>query len=165
MSNSTKIVECAMPDGSVVYTNLGCSGFTNSSPSIVEIDSVNKDQQTYVANDYGWGGLSLSLLIPCIYIGMSIVSFLLYWQDKNRAIEKLWRIPENTMHLFDLLGGWIGGFLGQKIFRHKTRKIKYRIIYWMTVVANIVIFVDWHNGFPLLLRIKLLWLIARSFYC
>ena len=95
---------------------------------------------------------------------MSIVSFLLYWQDKKRAIEKLWRIPENTLHLFDLLGGWFGGFLAQRIFRHKTRKTKYRIVYWMTVVANIVIFVDWYNGFPLLLRIKLLWLVARSFY-
>ncbi len=38
-----------------------------------------------------------------------------------------WRIPEDNLILIALLGGSMGIFLGIKIFRHKTRHIKFTV--------------------------------------
>ena len=41
--------------------------------------------------------------------------------DKYKARNGLWRIPEKTLFGLALLGGSIGGILGMKVFRHKTK--------------------------------------------
>ena len=33
----------------------------------------------------------------------------LFWYDKQQALNKGWRVPEKTLQLTALLGGWIGG--------------------------------------------------------
>lgn len=47
-----------------------------------------------------------------------------------------WRVPENTLHLLALLGGWPGALYAQQTLRHKTQKTSFRIVFWMTVLAN-----------------------------
>ena len=58
----------------------------------------------------------------------SILSFVEYWRDKRAAIAGRRRVRESTLHLLDLVGGWPGGLLAQRLFRHKSR---------VTVVANV----------------------------
>ena len=36
----------------------------------------------------------------------------LFWYDKYQAKNRGWRIPEKTLQLTALLGGWIGGLWG-----------------------------------------------------
>jgi uncharacterized membrane protein YsdA (DUF1294 family) len=48
------------------------------------------------------------------------------------------RTPENTLHLFDLLGGWAGALIAQQQFRHKTIKQPFQAIFWATVAVNVV---------------------------
>ncbi|MFZ4508606.1 MAG: DUF1294 domain-containing protein [Fimbriimonas sp.] len=75
-------------------------------------------------------------LVVCL--GLSAVTLLFYGWDKRMAQAGNQRIPENTLHLLALLGGWPGALLGQGLFRHKIRKQPFRTIFWATVVLNIV---------------------------
>ncbi len=60
------------------------------------------------------------ILIP-VFSVISLVTFILYGIDKRRAVKGAWRIPERVLLSFSLLGGGIGGALGMRAFRHKTR--------------------------------------------
>jgi uncharacterized membrane protein YsdA (DUF1294 family) len=44
-------------------------------------------------------------------------------------------VPERTLHLLALLGGWPGAILGQRHFRHKTRKVSFLFAFWAVVVC------------------------------
>lgn len=70
------------------------------------------------------------------YIALSALTFILYGIDKSAAIKQQWRIQERTLHLCALFGGWPGALLGQIVFRHKTRKTSFLILFWLTVVMN-----------------------------
>ncbi|MCI8282194.1 MAG: DUF1294 domain-containing protein [Lachnospiraceae bacterium] len=52
---------------------------------------------------------------------MNLVSFCMMYADKQRAIRHKWRISEKTLFLSAIFGGSLGGILGMRIFRHKTR--------------------------------------------
>ncbi len=75
--------------------------------------------------------------IAASYVGFSALSFLAYRHDKSKARRGIWRTAEATLHLLDALGGWPGGLAGQQIFRHKTRKLRFQIVFWITVIAHI----------------------------
>lgn len=51
---------------------------------------------------------------------MNLIDFFLMFLDKQKARRNKWRIPEKTLFGFALLGGALGGYLGMKLFRHKT---------------------------------------------
>ena len=68
---------------------------------------------------------------------MSFATFLAYGSDKGQAATGRRRIPERTLHLLAFLGGWPGAFLGQRQFRHKTQKVSFRIVFWITVILHI----------------------------
>ena len=70
------------------------------------------------------------------YAVLSVASIIAYGVDKRAAVRHRWRIPESTLHLLALLGGWPGALAGQLAFRHKTRKRSFRAVFWLTVVAN-----------------------------
>lgn len=78
-----------------------------------------------------------------VYLGFvcvcSIVSFAVYGFDKRRAGIGGRRVPERTLHLLAFLGGWPGALLGQRHFRHKTRKVPFLIAFWAVVALHIVI--------------------------
>ena len=49
------------------------------------------------------------------------------------------RIPERTLHLLAFLGGWPGALLGQRFFRHKTKKLSFLIAFWAVVALHVAI--------------------------
>jgi len=69
-------------------------------------------------------------------IAVSIAAFLACRSDKRRAEAGSWRIPEATLHLSALLGGWPGAFLAQRIYRHKVSKLSYQITFWTIVLVH-----------------------------
>ncbi|WP_019029350.1 DUF1294 domain-containing protein [Colwellia piezophila] len=73
-----------------------------------------------------------------LYLGASTISFFAYALDKSRAKRGKWRIPENTLHLLALIGGWPGAAVAQEILRHKSKKVPFRAAFWLTVIANTV---------------------------
>ncbi len=75
------------------------------------------------------------------YAGVGLFTFLLYQYDKQAARNHAWRVPETKLHLFSLLGGWPAALLAQTYLRHKSQKTVFRIIYFATVAANIMLLV------------------------
>lgn len=67
---------------------------------------------------------------------MSAAAVLMYAKDKNAAELGKWRTAENTLHMLSLLGGWPGAKIAQSFLRHKSRKLSFRIKYWITVALN-----------------------------
>jgi uncharacterized membrane protein YsdA (DUF1294 family) len=71
-----------------------------------------------------------------VYALMSAIAFSLYWIDKQRAGRREWRISEATLHGSELLGGWPGAWLAQRVFRHKWQKRSYMVVYWAIVALH-----------------------------
>ncbi len=69
----------------------------------------------------------------------SLLTVLLYWEDKYLAQYKYWRIPEKYLHIWEFLCGWPGALYAQHVFRHKRSKTSYMIVFWLCVIANIAI--------------------------
>lgn len=70
-------------------------------------------------------------------VSINIVTFLVYGIDKRAAKKGERRVPESNMHTLEFLGGWIGALLGQKIFRHKTKKRSYQSFFWFMLFFEI----------------------------
>lgn len=68
---------------------------------------------------------------------LSLVAFALFGYDKRRAQTDGSRVPEKTLHWLALLGGWPGVLCGQRVFRHKTKKLSYRLIFWLCVALHL----------------------------
>jgi uncharacterized membrane protein YsdA (DUF1294 family)/cold shock CspA family protein len=79
--------------------------------------------------------------IAGIYLGLSILTFVLYAADKRAAQTNRWRTPENTLLLIGLVGGWPGAAVAQQVLRHKTKKLSFRNRFWFTVILNVIVFV------------------------
>ncbi|MFY0727493.1 DUF1294 domain-containing protein [Pseudomonas sp. NFX15] len=93
------------------------------------------------------GSVSLWLqglsLIPLAAYGLvSVVTFFLYWSDKRKARAEQWRTPENVLHALELAGGWPGALLAQQVFRHKTRKVSFQLVFWIIVLLHQVFWID-----------------------
>jgi uncharacterized membrane protein YsdA (DUF1294 family) len=57
------------------------------------------------------------------------------------------RIPESRLHLAELLGGWPGAWVAQRLFRHKSAKVRYRVVFWAIVVLHVAgwLALGWHR--------------------
>ena len=73
-------------------------------------------------------------------VAWSIALFVLYGIDKTQAKLNGWRVPEIVLHALALIGGFIGGWLGMFIFRHKTRKPVFKVVLAIATVIGIVLF-------------------------
>jgi len=71
------------------------------------------------------------------FLIINVVSFAAYGIDKSKAKNGEWRIPEATLLLMGFIGGAIGSFAGMKIFHHKTKKAKFRILVPVFMVLNV----------------------------
>jgi uncharacterized membrane protein YsdA (DUF1294 family) len=78
-----------------------------------------------------------------LYPVMSWVTYALYADDKSRAKRKDWRTSEQTLHLCELAGGWLGGFIAQRILRHKSQKKSYQVAFWAIVIIHYIAWLFW----------------------
>jgi len=79
-------------------------------------------------------------VIFALYLGISLLTFILYAIDKSAAQKGQWRTQESTLHFFSLVGGWPGAMVAQQKLRHKSKKQPFRFIYWVTVFLNSSVF-------------------------
>ncbi|WP_047518078.1 cold shock and DUF1294 domain-containing protein [Methylophilus sp. Q8] len=78
----------------------------------------------------------LQPLIFYLYIAASLLSLIVYQRDKSAAKRNLRRTPETTLHILALIGGWPGAILAQRWFRHKSKKLSFQRLFWMTITLN-----------------------------
>ncbi|WP_246782279.1 DUF1294 domain-containing protein [Wohlfahrtiimonas chitiniclastica] len=80
--------------------------------------------------------------LPIVYGVASVITLILYAKDKKAARTEQWRVAENTLHLFELLGGWVTAFWAQWFYRHKTRKVSYQVVFWGIVTLHLLFWSD-----------------------
>ncbi len=80
---------------------------------------------------------SPALLLLCIMIIMSLILFITMGVDKKRAVKGAYRVPERKLFTLAILGGAIGGWIGMYVFRHKTRHMKFVILFPLIAVLQL----------------------------
>jgi uncharacterized membrane protein YsdA (DUF1294 family) len=70
---------------------------------------------------------------------LNAVTVVVYALDKRAARRRTRRVPERTLLLLGLLGGWPGAVVAQRSLRHKTRKASFRRSFVLTVVLNVAV--------------------------
>ncbi len=137
------IHKCVQPDGVALYSDLPCAlaqsnltlsvtDYASYPPMLRGVARLWHEQAQAVLV-----GVDMSLLLALIYGLMSLVCFVAYYRDKQFAIKGLQRTPEARLHLYELLGGWPGGFLAQRLIRHKNRKLGYQLTFWLIVLLHL----------------------------
>ncbi len=61
------------------------------------------------------------LILAFWLILMSLVLLIFMGLDKQKARRGAWRVPEARLFFLALLGGGLGGWIGMRLFHHKTR--------------------------------------------
>lgn len=78
--------------------------------------------------------------LSAIYAAVSVGTLTAYALDKSAARAHRWRIAERSLLLLGLIGGWPGAIVAQQLFRHKTRKRRFLLAFWGSVVLNVAAF-------------------------
>ena len=86
--------------------------------------------------------------MQAVFVGAALVllnlfAFILFGVDKSRAQRGAWRISERALLLSAACFG--GTLLGMRVFRHKTRHWKFRILVPLLAVAQwgLIAFIVW----------------------
>jgi uncharacterized membrane protein YsdA (DUF1294 family) len=70
---------------------------------------------------------------------VNVTTFGYYGLDKARARWASRRVPELVLHALALAGGSLGAFAGMQLFRHKTVKGNFRVVFWLIVAVQVVL--------------------------
>ena len=81
-----------------------------------------------------------------VYGGVSLFTFGVYHHDKRCAREDRRRVPEATLQMLALCGGWPGALLAQQVLRHKTSKPRFQIVLWSIIALHGVVWGWWWIG-------------------
>lgn len=153
-SNITQaqVYKCIDHNGKVSYSDIPCGRFTaefgnkklqvsleKSKNDLSLLESKINSASTYIHEEFDQYFCRIVLFV---YLFMSGICFWTYRKDKNNARNRKWRVPESTLHAFELFGGWPGGLIAQRILRHKNKKLSYQIKFWLIVVFH---FIGWYD--------------------
>jgi len=90
-----------------------------------------------------WYALGLPGTWPVLaaawFVALSLVTFAYYGWDKRRAQRNDRRIPEAVLLGLALAGGSLGAFAGMRLFRHKTIKGSFRVLFWLIVILQVTL--------------------------
>ncbi|WEE78160.1 cold shock and DUF1294 domain-containing protein [Comamonas testosteroni] len=123
----------------------------NSSPAGRLQSSRTAPQGWHASSGFSYGALLVWLLMMLaaaviwgvprilwlVYAGLSMLTFMAYWQDKWAAQKGHWRTPEKTLQTMALAGGWPGALLAQQWLRHKSSKTSFQLQFWLMVLINV----------------------------
>ena len=65
--------------------------------------------------------------IVIYYLLINVLSFFVMGIDKKRAKRGEWRIKETTLWWLAVAGGALGGFMGMRVYHHKTKHTSFKI--------------------------------------
>ena len=80
----------------------------------------------------------MNMILLAIYLVLNIFAFVMFIWDKRKAQKDQWRTKESTLLLCALLGPF-GATAGMLVARHKTRKLKFKLVYLFLVLHIAVI--------------------------
>jgi uncharacterized membrane protein YsdA (DUF1294 family) len=77
------------------------------------------------------------MIYAVVMLPASMACFIAYGLDKRRAQAGDRRIAERTLHGLAFVGGWPGALVGQRVFRHKTKKLTFQLTLWAIIAAHV----------------------------
>jgi uncharacterized membrane protein YsdA (DUF1294 family) len=83
------------------------------------------------------GANSVPAWVGCWLLSVNAVTIGYYGYDKVRARGDESRVPELVLHGLSAIGGSPGAYLAMWLFRHKTVKGSFRILFWCIVVLQV----------------------------
>ena len=78
-------------------------------------------------------------LLGCWLLAVNVIAFGYYGYDKARAGAGRTRVPEVVLHGLALAGGTLGAYAGMRVFRHKTIKGTFRLVFWTIAVLQVAL--------------------------
>ena len=84
-------------------------------------------------------GLSIYATIYIFaWIAMTVVTFILYLIDKQKAKKHKQRIPEAVLLTTTFLLGAVGAMFGIYAVRHKTNHWYFKLVAWLSLIVNLL---------------------------
>ncbi|EBM7284541.1 DUF1294 domain-containing protein, partial [Salmonella enterica] len=80
----------------------------------------------------------------------NVLTLAIYGIDKTAARKTWRRVPESTLLVFGVVGGWPGAIVGQQLFRHKTQKQPFKTYFIVSVIVSILVTVAIYRLYPFL---------------
>jgi len=80
----------------------------------------------------------MNILLLYFFIVNSFI-FIIAGYDKYQARKNKHRIPENTLFLFEAIGGTLGLLLAMLFFRHKTSKTSFIVKFTLILLIQLVL--------------------------
>lgn len=71
------------------------------------------------------------------FLLINMLTLVMYGADKMAARKGMRRVPEATLLVFGVTGGWPGAIVGQQLFRHKTQKQPFKTYFFLSIVVSI----------------------------
>lgn len=81
-----------------------------------------------------------------LYGLFSALALLAHGLDKLAARRGGRRVPEATLHLIALAGGWPGSLLAMRLFRHKRRKRAFVALTWLIAASHAALWAWFLSG-------------------
>ena len=74
------------------------------------------------------------------FVALNVASFMIYGLDKLKAKTHSWRIPEKDLLLIAFFAP-VGAWIGIQLFKHKTRKSRFRYLVPLFIAIHTIIFI------------------------
>jgi len=78
------------------------------------------------------------------FIYLIIINFasgILFLYDKHASIKNNRRVPERTLHMFEIAGGVIANMVLMYSIHHKNRKFRYYGVTWVVMMGWIALMI------------------------
>ena len=75
-----------------------------------------------------------------VYAVLNVISMLMFFSDKRKAVKGKWRTTENALLTSAFLGPF-GATLGMHLAHHKTNKPKFKLVYVFLILHIAVIII------------------------
>ena len=76
-------------------------------------------------------------------IVINIITFIIFGLDKYYAVKNKFRVSEATLFCLCIIGGSFLGYMGMKVFRHKTKKLYFRIGVPLIMILEAIVLIKW----------------------
>jgi uncharacterized membrane protein YsdA (DUF1294 family) len=87
------------------------------------------------------GSFHWSHFLFCWLVAVNVTAFAYYGYDKARARAEASRVPEVVLHGFTVAGGALGAYTAMRVFRHKTIKTSFRLLFWLLAALQLALLV------------------------
>ena len=87
-----------------------------------------------------------TVLFLIVYVVLNLFSLAMYIWDKHKAKADMWRTKESTLLLAALIAPF-GAAAGMKLARHKTLKLKFKLVYVFLILHVAIIAYLVYSGY------------------